>query len=82
MDLFLLLTAMLCGLTGLSRPVDARVPAVEARRAVAAVTVVANTVIPVAVSRPDGYVAPAPLALDLGFARRVAPRVTPERRRE
>lgn len=82
MDLFLLLTAMLCGLTGMSRPVDARAPAVEASRAVAVAAAVAQVATPIVAARPEGYIAPSPLLLDLDYARRVAPLATPERRRE
>ncbi|MHA6722659.1 hypothetical protein [Sphingomonas sp. RS2018] len=81
MNLFLLLTAMLSALTGVGRAVDAGAR-VEASRVVA----VAQAVVPSAASdvapRPDGYVAPEPLVLDLAYARAAAPRVVPERRRE
>lgn len=83
MNLFLLLTAMLSALTGVGRGVDAHARAgVEASRVVAA----AQAVVPAAkreqASRPDGYVAPIPLILDLTRARDALRPVAPERRRE
>ena len=81
LNLFLLLTAMLSALAGVGRPVAARA-AVEAAQVVA----VAQAVVPVsqrvAVARPDGYVAPAPLVLDLRTVLSVTRPVAPERRRE
>lgn len=82
LDLFLLLTALLCGLTGTSRAADVRPPAVEASRVVAVAQAVASAAVRVVAPRPDGYVAPAPLVLDLTIARSFALPVTPERRRE
>lgn len=82
LDLFLLLTAMLCGLTGTSRAVDVRAPAVEASRIVAVARAVAPASTQVVAVRPDGYVAPPPLVLDLALPRSFTRAVTPERRRE
>ena len=81
MDFFLLLTALLCGLTGADRA-NVRVPAVEASRIVAVADAVAPVVRRVAAPRPDGYVAPLPLVLDLSLPRTFALAITPERRRE
>jgi hypothetical protein len=82
LDFFLLLTALLCGLTGTSRAAVARAPAVEASRMVE----VARAVLPLAAravpERPDGYVAAEPWRLDLTVARSISRRATPERRRE
>ncbi|WP_326524516.1 hypothetical protein [Sphingomonas sp.] len=84
MNLFLLLTAMLSALTGVGRAVDARAQA--AVEASTGVVQAARAVAPAAVrriaARPDGYVAPAPLTLDLRRALDVARAITPERRRE
>jgi hypothetical protein len=82
MDFFLLLTALLCGLTGAGRSAVAHAPAVEASRVVAVAQAIAAPAARVAAPRPDGYVAPAPLALDLGLARGFVLRPVPERRRE
>ena len=82
LDLFLLLTAMLCGLTGANRAADVRAPAVEASRIVAVAQAIAPAVRRVVAPRPDGYVAPPPLVLDLTTPRRFVLAITPERRRE
>ena len=83
MNLFLLLTAMLSSLTGVGRVIDARARAgVEASQVVAAVQAVAPAAARRQVSRPDGYVAPLPLILDLTRARDALRPVAPERRRE
>ncbi len=82
MNLFLLLTALLSALTGVGRAVDARTRAgVEASHVVAvAEALVPATLAPVAM-RPDGYIAPLPLALDLTRAVAASRPVAPERRR-
>lgn len=82
MDLFLLLTALLCGLTGTSRSAEVRAPAVEASRIVAVARVTAAVVRAAPAPRPDGYVAPRPLVLDLTMAHSFVVAITPERRRE
>ncbi len=83
MNLFLLLTAMLSALTGIGRAVDARAHAgVEASRVVAAAQAIAPMVARRTAPRPDGYVAPAPLILDLSRALDALRPVAPERRRE
>lgn len=83
LNLFLLLTAMLSALTGVGRAVDARVRAgVEASQVVAAVQAVAPAAVRSVVARPDGYVAPTPLILDLTRALDALRPVAPERRRE
>lgn len=68
MEFFLLLTAMLCSLPGLSRSGDARSPAVETSRVVAIAQAVAPLAQRTAQPHPQGYVAPAPLVLDLAYA--------------
>ena len=82
MNLFLLLTAMLSALAGVGRPTARVQTAVEASQ----VVVVAQAVVPAAqrrvADRPDGYVAPQPLSLDLRTVLSVVRLVTPERRRE
>lgn len=81
MNLFLLLTAMLSALTGVGRAVDARARAgVEASRVIAAAEAVAPAAARV-VTRPDGYVAPPALVLDLTRAATAARAIAPERRR-
>lgn len=83
MNLFLLLTAMLSALTGVGRAVDARARAgVEASQVVAAAQAVVPASIRPAATRPDGYVAPQPLILDLTRALAALRPVAPERRRE
>lgn len=82
LNLFLLLTALLSALAGTGRPAAARAAAVEASRAVDVAQAVAPAARPVASPRPDGYVAPAPLIIDLAVARSFAIAITPERRRE
>lgn len=91
MEFFLLLSALICGLTGTVRTAVVRAPAVIAARQVvsvdvagtraAAVRAYALVVRVVTAPRPDGYVAPRPLTLD---ARPLvaAGRAAPERRRE
>lgn len=79
MNLFLLLTAMLCSLTGIARS-DARAPAVEASAVVVAARKVTPAAVRASAPRPDGYVAVAPAALDLAMARRLLAPVAPERR--
>jgi hypothetical protein len=83
LNLFLLLTAMLSALAGIGRPGGACVSAaVEASRVVAVAQAVAPAVERRVAERPDGYVAPAPLRLDLRMAIAVARPAAPERRRE
>ncbi len=82
MNLFLLLTAMLCGLTGVTRPVGMRSPAVEESCVVVAAYVACDAVAAVVAPRPDGYVPPSLLSIDLSMALSVAALPTPERRRE
>ncbi|KQN26456.1 hypothetical protein ASE86_10135 [Sphingomonas sp. Leaf33] len=83
MNLFLLLTAMLSALTGVGRAVDARAhTGVEASRVIAAAQVVSPAIARSVAPRPDGYVAPAPLILDLTRALDALRPVAPERRRE
>jgi len=82
LDLFLLLTAMLCGLTGANRATDVRAPAVEASHIVAVAQVIAPALRRVVAPRPDGYVAPRPMVLDLTMPRGFVLPITPERRRE
>lgn len=81
MNLFLLLTAMLSALAGVGRPVATRA-AVEARQVVTVAQAVVPALQSAVVERPDGYVAPAPLMLDLRLTAAVIRPVTPERRRE
>ncbi|HWK36193.1 hypothetical protein [Sphingomonas sp.] len=91
MELFLLLSALICSITGTVRTAVVRAPEAVVAAQVAGITFVGNRsaavkalalvrAAPVA-PRPDGYVAPAPLALT---ARPLIPaaRITPERRRE
>jgi hypothetical protein len=78
-NLFLLLTAMLCSLTGISRS-DTRAPAVEASAVIVAARQVAPAAVRASAPRPDGYVAVAPAALDLSLTRRLLAAVAPERR--
>jgi hypothetical protein len=78
-NLFLLLTAMLCSLTGIARS-DARAPAVAASAVLPAIRQVAPAVVRVAVPRPDGYVAAEPQPVDLSLARRLLAPLAPERR--
>jgi hypothetical protein len=82
MDLFLLLTALLCGLTGVDRSAAAPVRTVETSRLVAVARVVALPSARVVAPRPDGYIAAEPAMLDLAFAHRFARPAAPERRRE
>ncbi len=82
MNLFLLLTAMLSALAGVGRPAERMSAGVEASRLVAVAQAVAPTAVRAVAERPDGYVAPAPLTLDLQAMRLVARPITPERRRE
>lgn len=83
MNLFLLLTAMFSALTGVGRAVDARARAgVEASQVIAAVQAVAPAAVRPVAPRPDGYVAPTPLILDLTRALAAMRPVAPERRRE
>lgn len=82
LDLFLLLTALLCGLTGTSRAAVARAPAIEASQIVHIARVAMPRAKLAVAARPDGYVASEPWPLDLAFGRDIGPRVTPERRRE
>lgn len=82
MDLFLLLTALLCGLTGTGRGADVRGPAVAVSPIVAVAKVAAPATTRAVAPRPDGYVAPVPPILDLAMASRFAIAITPERRRE
>ncbi len=83
MNLFLLLTAMLSALTGVGRAVDARVRAgVEASQVVGAAQAIAPASVRPVATRPDGYVAPPPLVLDLTRALAALRPVAPERRRE
>ena len=75
---------MLSALTGVGRAVEARAQAgVEAS---AGVVAVAQAVAPAALrpmaTRPDGYVVPAPLTLDLRRALDAVRPAAPERRRE
>ncbi|SOB86993.1 hypothetical protein SAMN06297144_2112 [Sphingomonas guangdongensis] len=79
MNLFLLLTAMLCSLTGIARS-DARAPAVEASAVLAVAEQVAPAMVRGGSPRPNGYVAAEPVALDLALARRLLVAVAPERR--
>lgn len=82
LDLFLLLTALLCGLTGTSRAAVSRAPAVEASRVVQVVRAALPRSRPAAAVRPEGDVASEPWPLDLAFGRDIDVRITPERRRE
>ncbi|MES2338685.1 MAG: hypothetical protein V4537_11355 [Pseudomonadota bacterium] len=83
MNLFLFLTAMLSALTGVGRAVDTRAQsAIAASSVVALADVVAAVGQRVVPSRPDGYVAPAPMMLDLRRVLDVVRPITPERRRE
>lgn len=83
LNLFLLLTAMLSALAGIGRPTSERVSAaVEASQVVAVAHVIAPAAQRKVAARPDGYVAPAPLQLDLRMALAIVAPVTPERRRE
>ena len=82
MDFFLLLTALLCSLTGVNRSAEAPVRVVAAARSTSTAEAVLQVTPRVAAPRPDGYVAPAPAVLDLAMARGFALPVAPERRRE
>ena len=73
---------MISALTGVGRPVDARAgTGVEASRIVSTARAAMPAMIRLVVPRPDGYVAPPPLILDLTLAQAVAQRVAPENRR-
>lgn len=82
MDLFLLLTALLCGLTGASRDAVARAPAVETAHVVQVAQVAMPQAMRAVAERPDGYVAVEPWPLDLTVEQGFIQRITPERRRE
>lgn len=82
MDFFLLLTALLCGLTGANRSSVVPAAVVEASRVVAVAQTIAVAPARTLVPRPDGYVAVEPPVLDLGLARSFVLRAVPERRRE
>jgi hypothetical protein len=82
LDLFLVLTALLCALTGSNRAAEVRAPAVEASRVVGVVQAVAPAARRLIALRPDGYVAPPVLRLDPDSAPVSALRPAFERRRE
>jgi hypothetical protein len=83
LNLFLILTAMLSALAGIGRSSGERMSAaVEASRVVTVAQAVAPAVVRAVVQRPDGYVAPATLRIDLRTALVVVRPAAPERRRE
>ena len=82
MDLFLLLTALLCALTGSDRAAEVRAPSVEASCVMAAARIIAPAAARVVAPRPDGYVVPAVLTLDVDAPPVSTGRLVPERRRE
>lgn len=82
MDLFLLLTALLCALTGSNRAADVRAPSVEASCVVAVARIAVPAAARIMAPRPDGYVTPPALTLDPDAPPAWALRPVPERRRE